>query len=71
MLEKLSINKTSFITATHLHQIAEMPSVKKLDNVKAKHLKVEYDLENDMLVYSRVYRTVKVKNFMGYKLLNL
>ena len=30
MLEKLSENNTSFITATHLHQIAEMPSVKKL-----------------------------------------
>ena len=65
MLEKLSINKTSFITATHLHQIAEMPSVKKLDNVKAKHLKVEYDLENDMLVYSRDLQDGQGEKFYG------
>ena len=53
MLEKLSISKSSFITATHLHQIAEMTSVKNLDNVKSMHLKVEYDDVNEKLIYSR------------------
>jgi len=65
MLEKLSKNQTSFITATHLHQIAEMPSVKKLENVKAKHLKVEYDLENDILVYSRDLQDGQGEKFYG------
>ena len=54
MLERLSSMNTSFITATHLHQIAEMSSVKKLDNVKPMHLKVEYDNDSDKLIYSRI-----------------
>lgn len=54
MLEKLSSMNTSFITATHLHQIAEMSSVKKLNNVKPMHLKVEYDDDNEKLIYSRI-----------------
>lgn len=53
MLETLNNNNTSFITATHLHQIAEMKSVKKLDKIKTKHLKIEYDDVNERLVYSR------------------
>jgi DNA mismatch repair protein MutS len=53
MLEVLEKYNTSFITATHLHQIAEMESVKKLKNVKSMHLKVEYDDENQKLIYSR------------------
>jgi DNA mismatch repair protein MutS len=53
MLEMLSKSKTSFITATHLHQIAEMKSVKSLSNVIPMHLKVEYDIENEKLIYSR------------------
>ena len=54
MLETLEKSNSSFITATHLHQIAEMNSVKKLDKVKSMHLKVEYDDENEKLVYSRI-----------------
>ena len=53
MLELLDKSNTSFITATHLHQIAEMNSVKKLKNVRSMHLKVEYDDENEKLIYSR------------------
>jgi DNA mismatch repair protein MutS len=53
MLEMLSKSNTSFITATHLHQIAEMKSVKLLSNVVPMHLKVEYDTENEKLIYSR------------------
>ena len=53
MLEVLEQYNSSFITATHLHQIAEMESVKKLKNVKSMHLKVEYDDENQKLIYSR------------------
>ena len=65
MLEKLSKNDTVFITATHLHQIAEMPSVKQLDNVKAMHLKVDYDIESDMLIYSRNLEEGQGEKFYG------
>lgn len=53
MLEVLEKYNSSFITATHLHQISEMESVKKLKYVKSMHLKVEYDDENQKLIYSR------------------
>ena len=53
MLEKLSNNNTSFITATHLHQICDLDSVQKLDDVKVMHLKVDYDPEKDILIYNR------------------
>lgn len=53
MLEVLEKYNSSFITATHLHQISEMESVKNLKHVKSMHLKVEYDDENQKLIYSR------------------
>ena len=53
MLETLSKTDTSFITATHLHKIASMESVKKLERVSAKHLKITFDAKNDMLIYER------------------
>ena len=65
MLEKLSQNKSSFITATHLHHIAEMPSVKKIKNIKPMHLKVEYDAEKDMLIYSRKLIEGQGESFYG------
>jgi DNA mismatch repair protein MutS len=53
MLETLAKSGASFITATHLHRIANLESVKNLDRVKSKHLKITYDPANDVLIYSR------------------
>ena len=53
MLEALSSKNCSFITASHLHRVANLDSVKKLKNVKVKHLKITYDEENDQLIYDR------------------
>jgi DNA mismatch repair protein MutS len=53
MLETLAKSGASFITATHLHRIANLDSVKNLSEVKAKHLKITYDHKNDMLIYDR------------------
>lgn len=53
MLETLEKSQTTFITATHLHRIANMDSVKKLTNVKPMHLKVELDSTTNTLIYSR------------------
>ena len=53
MLETLANSNTSFITATHLHKIANMDSVKNISRVKCKHLKITYDEINDMLIYDR------------------
>ena len=53
MLEALSSKNCSFITASHLHRVANLDSVKKLKNVKVKHLKITYDDKNDQLIYDR------------------
>jgi DNA mismatch repair protein MutS len=53
MLETLAKSGSSFITATHLHKIANLDSVKKLPRLKAKHLKITYDHKNDLLIYDR------------------
>jgi DNA mismatch repair protein MutS len=40
-IERLSKTGSNFIFATHLHKVAEMESIKMLDNVKAFHLTVD------------------------------
>lgn len=56
MLEMLSKSGTSFITATHLHEIVDTERLKKLENVKCFHLHVEVDEQNDKLIYDRKLR---------------
>jgi DNA mismatch repair protein MutS len=45
--------KSSFIFATHLHEIVDYDEISELDTVKLKHLSVIYDKERDILIYDR------------------
>ena len=65
MLETLANKGSSFITATHLHQIATLESVKKLNRVKAKHLKITYDQVNETLIYDRHLSDGQGETFYG------
>jgi len=65
MLEKLSLSDSSFITATHLHRIAEMESVKNIKNIKCKHLKLSYDSTTDLLIYDRQLLDGQGETFYG------
>jgi len=65
MLEKLASTSSSFITATHLHDINKMDSIKNLKNVKTKHLKITYDSVNDMLIYDRHLLDGQGETFYG------
>ena len=51
MIESLSKNNCSFITASHLHGLKNFNEINSLSNVKPYHLKVEY--KNDSLIYNR------------------
>lgn len=42
-----------FLFATHLHQLAELKEIKKLDRLGIFHLQVERDLKTGVLVYKR------------------
>ena len=65
MLEILSKNKTSFITATHLHDIVSIPRLSNLTNIKMYHLHVDYDEENNIITYDRVLKEGSGDNFYG------
>ena len=65
MLETLTNSNTSFITATHLHQITTLESVKKLNRVKSKHLKITYNENDDMLIYDRQLSDGQGETFYG------
>jgi DNA mismatch repair protein MutS len=65
ILETLAKSNTSFITATHLHDITTLKSIKKLERVKAKHLKITYDASNDLLIYDRHLSDGQGESFYG------
>jgi DNA mismatch repair protein MutS len=65
MLELLAKSNTSFITATHLHKLATMESVKNINSVKAKHLKITYDQINETLIYDRHLSDGQGESFYG------
>ena len=65
MLETLEKSNTSFITATHLHSIAELPSVKNIKGIKTMHISVSYDEIKDMLVYSRELKEGQGEKYYG------
>jgi len=50
---KLAKTGSSFIFASHLHEIPKMEKIKELKNVKSFHLTVEHDEERDLLVFDR------------------
>jgi len=52
-IQTLAKRNTSFIFATHLHQLAELSEVTELDNVEMYHLEVIYNKEQDTLLYNR------------------
>lgn len=49
----LSQKNTSFIFATHLHEISELSQIKKIPTIKSFHLSVKYDAKSDNLIFDR------------------
>jgi DNA mismatch repair protein MutS len=59
-LEKMYHNKSSFIFATHFHEIVNYDEIKAMNHLGIKHMEVIYNRELDELVYDR-----KVKDGPG------
>ena len=55
-LMKLHTNKSSFIFATHFHEIVEFEEIKQLSKLRLYHMAVTFDRELDILVYDRKLR---------------
>jgi DNA mismatch repair protein MutS len=52
-IQKLHQVRSSFIFATHLHEIVDYEEITCLPSVVLKHMTVVYDKERDMLIYDR------------------
>jgi DNA mismatch repair protein MutS len=65
MLEILSQRKTSFITATHLHDLTNIKRLNNLTNIKQYHLHVDYNEETNTIKYDRTLREGSGCNFYG------
>jgi DNA mismatch repair protein MutS len=65
-IQKLHACSSSFIFATHLHEIVNYEEITSLKSIHLKHMEVKYDRENDALVYDR-----KLKDGPGNSLYGL
>ena len=64
-LQKLSEVNSSYIFATHLHEIVNFDEIKEINTLKLKHMEVYYDRENDTLVYDRKLKDGPGNNLYG------
>lgn len=55
-LMTLHNKNSSFIFATHFHEILKYNEIKILENLVLKHMSVHYDREMDCLVYDRIIK---------------
>ena len=55
-IKMLSERKSSFIFATHLHEIANLETMKELKNVFIFHISVMYDDDRKLLIYDRILK---------------
>lgn len=52
----LANKQSSFLFATHLHELSKLDEIKDLKSVMIKHLSVEYNRETKQIVYDRVLK---------------
>ena len=64
-IQQLHKCRSSFIFATHLHEIVDFEEISSLKNVSIKHMSVVYDKEKDLLVYDRKLRDGPGSNMYG------
>ena len=55
-LKRFHNANSSFILATHLHQIVKMDEIVELTNLQMNHMTVSYDKTSDKLIYDRKLR---------------
>ena len=64
-IQRLHSIKSSFIFATHLHEIVDYEEITGLKSVVLKHMAVVYDKEQDLLIYDRKLRDGPGNNMYG------
>jgi DNA mismatch repair protein MutS len=64
-IQNLNTKKSSFIFATHLHEIINYEEICELKTVVLKHMAVIYDREKDLLIYDRKIKDGPGDNMYG------
>lgn len=64
-IQKLHVSKSSFIFATHLHEIVDYDEITSLNSVKQRHMAVIYDKVTDALIYDRKLKDGPGNNMYG------
>jgi DNA mismatch repair protein MutS len=64
-IKHLHDKKSSFIFATHLHEIVNYEEIVELNTVVLKHMAVIYDKEKDLLIYDRKIKDGSGDNMYG------
>jgi DNA mismatch repair protein MutS len=52
-LINLAMRKSTFLFATHFHEVLDIDKVMELENLHIKHMEVLFDKERDILIYDR------------------
>jgi len=64
-IQKLYEKKSSYIFATHLHEIINYDEITELETLSLKHMEVIYDKERDILIYDRKLKDGAGNNMYG------
>ena len=64
-IQRLHNCKSSFLFATHLHEIVDYEEITSLNSVHLKHMEVKYDKELDILIYDRKLKEGPGNNMYG------
>ena len=64
-LMKLHEQRSSFLFATHFHEIVDYEEITSMDRLALKHMAVHYDRELDCLVYDRLLKDGPGDNVYG------
>lgn len=63
---QLAKKESTFIFATHLHELSDLEEIRELSTVEIKHLSIEYDSKSNNIIYDR-----KLKDGAGETLYGL
>ena len=64
-LETLHKKNSSFIFATHFHQLSKMDEIQSLDRLQLKHMEVRYDEAKELLIYDRILKDGPGRSIYG------
>ena len=64
-IQNMAAKQSSFIFATHLHEIVNYEEIVNLQSVALKHMEVIYDKERDLLIYDRKLKDGPGQNMYG------